>query len=361
MQPIKTPPSGPQKAARHRVTINDLAQTLGLTKGTVSRALNNYPDIADSTRLRVKRAAETLGYRPLSHAQAIRTGRTRSIGLVLQTWLPDAHRPFLAEFLGGLTQQASTEGWTLTVATASSDDDVLATLDRLIEERKADGFVLPRTLALDPRVDLLRREEVPFVLFGRVANSEGCAWFDMLGEDAIRDAVLRLHGLGHQRIGFVNAEPAYNFARLREQGYRTGLRRAGLPTDTALIRRDAMTRDHARRATHDLLDLPNPPTAIIYALDLAALGGYDAAAARGMVVGRDLSVIGYDGIPEGAHMTPPLTTFNVDLRRCGHRLADLLIRRIRGEAAEDLRELAPADLIARGSDRPPGPALASAS
>lgn len=89
-----------------RVTISDLADYLNLTKGTVSRALNGYDDIAENTRLRVKRAAEQLNYRPLSHAQAIRTGRVRSLGLVLQVNEHDGHRPFVAEFLAGLSEAA---------------------------------------------------------------------------------------------------------------------------------------------------------------------------------------------------------------------------------------------------------------
>lgn len=340
-------------AAGRRVTINDLAGALGVTKSTVSRALNGYADISPATRARVQRQAEIMGYRPLSHAQAIRTGRTRSLGLALQTDEPGALRAFLSDFLAGLTRQASAENWTLTVATAETEPDLLTTITRLVEEQKADGFILPRTLSDDPRVTLLRDREVPFVLFGRTEDDAGCAWFDIEGEAAIRDAVLRLARMGHARIAFVNGGPRYHFSRLRADGYLQGLAQADL-CDAPVLRADvAMSAAEGAAATRRLLALSQPPTAIIFATDVAALGAYTVAADLGLRIGSDLSTISYDGLPEGQFAVPRLTTFSVDSRRAGERLAALLIRRIRGTDPEHLRELQPARLIEGLSDGPP--------
>ncbi|MEL7416496.1 MAG: LacI family DNA-binding transcriptional regulator, partial [Pseudomonadota bacterium] len=128
-----------------RVTISDVADALGVTKSTVSRALNGYPDISERMRRRVKTAVAELGYRPLAQAQAIRTGRARALGLVLQIDEHDGHRPFLTDFLAGVSEAASAAMWSLTVSTARSTEDTQDTLGRLVEERKADGFILPRT------------------------------------------------------------------------------------------------------------------------------------------------------------------------------------------------------------------------
>ena len=339
--------------ARPRVKISDVADALGMTKSTVSRALNGYPDIAEATRLRVRRKAEAMGYRPLAQAQGIRTGRTRTLGLVLQTDRPGAERPFISDFLAGITSAASAEHWTLTVATSAGDDAMQNTLERLVHERKSDGFILPRTFADDERMKLLRRLNVPFVLFGRVQDPEGCAWFDVLGEDAMRDAVLRLAGHGHTRIGFVGGAAEYNFSHLREQGFRDGMHQAGLHLDEDLMIGEAMLRTDGESATRQLLTCDLPPTAIVFAVDLAALGAYDATRDLGLAIGRDVSVISYDGIPEGGWIEPPLTTYSVDSKMAGERLARLLIRRIRGEAPETLRETAHAKLQPGGSDGPP--------
>jgi LacI family transcriptional regulator len=336
-----------------RVTINDVAGALGLSKGTVSRALNGYPDISESTRNRVARAAERMGYAPLAHAQAIRTGRVRAIGIVLQIGEHDAQRPFLADFLAGVTTAASREHWTLTVATASTEDDTLATMERLIHERKADGFILPRTRSRDRRIDMLRDAGTPFVLWGRTVDPAGCAWFDILGEDAMAEGVRRLHAAGHRRIGHIPGGEGYHYSHLRLEGFRTAMEALGLAVDPDMIGSAAVTREDGRREAARLLGSPQPPTALVCATDMAALGAYGAVTELGLAVGRDVSVIGYDGIPEGAYAAPPLTTFEVDSREAGARLAQLLIRRIRGEAPEDLRETTRARLRARASDGPP--------
>ena len=334
---------------RRRVTISDVAAELGMAKGTVSRALNDYPDIAPSTRERVRCVARKLGYQPLSHAQAIKTGRARSLGLVIQLSEHDAHRPFLADFLAGISFVASRESWTLTVATADSDDATLSTMRRLIDEHKVDGFILPRTLIDDPRSALLKDQEIPFVMFGRTRDSTGCAWYDVRSEDAMADAVQRLAALGHRRIAFVNAGDQYQYSRLRLDGFRWGLARTGIVEDPALVLSGALTPEAGEAAGNSLLALPRPPTAIVFAVDAAALGLYRAARRRGLRIGRQVSVIGYDGIPAGSHAEPPLSTYAVDIRRAGERLARMLIDRIRGAEPESLRETVAAVFVDRGS------------
>ncbi|KPA20995.1 HTH-type transcriptional regulator RafR [Shimia sp. SK013] len=340
-------------SVRSRVTISDVSDALGLTKSTVSRALNNYSDISESTRLRVQRMSEKMGYQPLSYAQAIRTGRTKSLGLVVQLSDHDAHRPFLAAFLAGLSQGASDEGWTMTIATADSPEATIDTIKTLIKDRKADGFILPRTLRHDPRVTVLRDADVPFVLYGRCHDPAGCAWHDILGEDAMRDAVRHLVKLGHVRIGFINGGVQYNYSALRLEGFLAGMKEAGLTTDPAHVKSDAMSIEGGEAASLVMLSTDTPPTAIVCAVDMAALGVYRTAADLGLTIGADLSLIGYDGIPEGGMVTPQLTTFAVDHTASGRRLSNLLIRRIGGEDIETLRELVPATLQERGSTGPP--------
>ncbi|KNG94898.1 LacI family DNA-binding transcriptional regulator [Pseudaestuariivita atlantica] len=338
---------------QRRVTISDVSEALGLTKGTVSRALNGYPDISETTRLKVARTAERMGYRPLAHAQAIRTGRVRSVGLVFQFYEHDGHRPFLADFLTGISGAASAEGWTLTLATASSQDEMLATLDRLVDERKVDGFILPRTYRDDPRIETLRRAGVPFVLFGRTGDDTGCAWFDIAGEAAMANAVARLAALGHTRIGFVQGGEGANYAHLRLDGYIAGMQAAGLAIDDDLIAPPSLNPIEGCDAGRRLLSLTEPPTAIVCAVDQAALGLYDAARERGLAIGREVSVISYDGIPEGRFVDPPLSTFAVDNRAAGERLTQMLIERVRGTDPHALRDLADASFLDRGSHGPP--------
>ncbi len=299
-----------------------------------------------------------MGYRPLSHAQAIRTGKVRAIAMVINSEEPDQHNPFLQDFLAGACEAASASDWTMTISTAKSGKDMLNVLGRLVEERKADGFILPRTEVDDARVKYLGELKVPFILYGRTEYGQSdpmddMSWFDISGEAAIRNAVVRLVNFGHSRIGYVGSDPKFNYSHLRRDGYLEGLKDAGLRDDPELIREGARTREEGAIEARALLKLDHPPTAMVFATDLAALGCYPVCAKLGLEIGKDVSILGYDGIPECQYVNPGLTTFSVDSRRAGERLATLLIRQTRGEEPATLRELSDAVLIARESDGPP--------
>ncbi len=335
-----------------KVKIQDLATHLNLTKGTVSRALNNYPDIARQTRERVVKAAKQMGYRPSSHAQAIRTGLVKSIGLVLNVEGLNVHKPFLSEFLNGISRRLGEEDWTLVVATAHSDEHNIEVHSRLIAEQKVDGFILPRTKINDARVTLLKNKQVPFVLYGRIADTTDCAWFDIAGENAMVQAVERLVKFNHQHIAYIGGNADNNFEKLRREGYLKGLEKSAIKADDNLIIEGAMSKEQGFRAARKLLTSANPPSAIICALDRAALGAYRAVESLGLFIGRDISIIGYDGMPEGAYATPALTTFAVDVQQSGNRLADIILQVILGADENNFCELVDANLIERQSDGP---------
>ena len=165
--------SANRPGASGRVKLDELAAHLGLSKSTVSRALNDYPDISEVTRNRVKAAARKLGYRPLSHAQAIRTGQVRAIAMVLNSDEPDQHNPFLQDFLAGACEAASNLDWTMTISTATSERDTLKVLNRLYrgtQSRRIHPAANSRSRM--PELDLLRNLEVPHILYGRTGYGQ---------------------------------------------------------------------------------------------------------------------------------------------------------------------------------------------
>ncbi len=341
-----------------RVTLSALADSLALSKGTVSKALNGYCDVSDLTKARVAEAADRLGYRPLSHAQAIRTGRAKSIGLILQADEHDGYGFFLRDFLAGISKSASAHGWTLTVASAGSHEDFREIAARLVEQRKVDGFILPRTQLHDSRYVFLNRMGVHSVLFGRIWHDGGtcdpnAAWYDIDGEYAFADAVTRMRNHGHRRIGFVGSPAEYTYAHIRKAGYLLGLERAGMKVGKDLMVSDVRTREDGEKATQRLLGLPAPPTAIVFSTDEAAMGAYAVASRLGLKLGRDLSISAYDGAARGSYMAPALTSYRVDVAAAGERLSSLLIRRAEGAAPESLREIAAAQFVKGGTDGPP--------
>ena len=168
----------------------------------------------------------------------------------------------------------------------------------------------------------------------------------------MRQAVVRLAKLGHKRIGFVNGGTRYNYSWLREEGFRLGIADAGLNVDPNLMLTDAVTAITGAAAARSLLSVSKAPTAIVFAVDTAALGVWGVANDKGFSIGHDLSIVAYDGSPEGASATPALSSFAVNIRHAGERLAHLLIRRIRGEDPRNLRELESAEFRSGGSIGP---------
>lgn len=337
-----------------RVTIQALAKDLGLSKSTVSRALNDYPDISVQTKRRVSERALKIGYHPSSQARGLRSGRTHAVGLVLDMDHGNTHRPFLSNFLDGISRFLSEQGWTLSVATAAGMAGMVDTHRKLLLDHKVDGFIIPRNHRNDGRLQLLRDAKIPFVVYGRCDASEQIPYFDILSEDSMRHAVQRLADFGHQRIAFIGGHAEANYQTIRRAGFEQGLAEAQLALDSTLCTHLAVTEEEGKAAAADLWSMPEPPTAIVCAMDRAALGACQAAKELGLQLGDDVSVIGYDGIPEGQFAHPPLTSFAVDNNHAGATLARLLVASIEEQPLEQLHELQAAQLIHGLSDGPAG-------
>lgn len=339
-------------SAGRGVNLEKLAARLGLSKGTVSRALNGYPDISERTKIRVRQAAEELGYSPSRLAQRLATGRVETVGYILPLAGGHLANPFLAEFIDGISEALGERDLDLLVATAPDRTQELERYARLIDQGKVDGLIVSRLADHDPRVDLLMARNFPFVAFGRTADPTGYAWLDIDNEQAFRSAVAHLVSQGHQVIGLLSGPEEMNFARLRREGYTAGLIDAGLdPCDTLVVEGDI-----SEAGGHDLaaalLTRRPRPTALLCCNDAMAFGALRAIREAGLRPGADVSVIGYDGTSVGAYVDPPLTTLAPPIRRAGRRLAEMLIEIVAGAAPTDFQELWEARLVRRASDVP---------
>lgn len=335
------------------ITIADLAAELGVTKSTVSRALNGYTDISRATRERVQAAAQSSGYFASSAARNLKRGRHETIGVVMPVHSGTMAQPFLAEFFDAVSRTLHASGYDLMIATADSAEDALSTHGRLIAARKVDGFILPRTEVSDARVSFLREKGVPFITHGRTSMQAHHAWLDIDNFGAFRHVIAHLAGLGHRRISFVGGPERFNFISQRVEGFRAGMAQAGLEVDDSLVLHGELTAMSGLESGRSLLDLDSPPTAIVCATDAMAFGVMHALTERGQRAGLDVSVTGYDDIPLSAFADPPLTTFSQQTARAGERVAEMLLQLIGGARPEDLQEMHEAIFVQRASDGPP--------
>lgn len=338
---------------REQVSIARLAAHLGLSEGTVSRALNDYPDIAKKTRERVAAAAKELGYRPSSAARRLARGVIETVGFVLPSREGHVTDPFLAEMIDGLAGELAAHDWDLIVAAVPQDHDELDVAERLIRAGKVSGFVVTRTRRRDPRVDFLLEQGVPFVVHGRTEDHSGYAWLDVDSEKAFVEAVRYLHGLGHRKIAFLGGDLEFNYAYLRRKGYFEAVRALGCEVRPDYVVDGVVDAILADEAVTRMLAFSEPPTAILCVTDAVALGAIRAIWRAGLRPGEDVSVMGYDGLPIGEAADPPLTTMSQSSHEAGREVARMLRALIDGADVKDSQILWEARLTRRASTNPP--------
>jgi len=338
---------------RGSVTIDDVARHVGVAKGTVSRVLNNYTDISDETRKRILKAVQELGYQPSATARNLKRGRQDTLGIVIPVGNGSGADPFLSEFIDGIARALDEMGLDLLVTTAHSRDHMIETLQRLIARRKVDGFIVTRTEVDDPRIAYLKDQNFAFVAHGRTRDPSGYAWFDIDNEAAFADGVRHLYSLGHERIGLIGGSLDLNFALQRRNGYRQGIEALGLVHDPDLESLQSVGERGGFAGAQELLSQTSPPTALLCVTDALAIGAVQFCRKFGLKVGSDVTVIGYDGLPVGEYLDPPLTTFSQSAQEAGGRVARMLVDVLDGKDPKSLQALAKADLIRRASDAAP--------
>lgn len=335
----------------HKVSLRMLSQQLGLTDGTVSRALNDYPDIAEKTRKRVKAAALEAGYQPNPTARRLATGAAECIAYVLPARSNHASDPFLAELLSGLSNAMLKRGWDLYITAADSVDNEIEQLKRLAATNRVNGFVLSRTLSNDPRVSTLKSLGVPFITHGRTRESDDHAWFDVDNHEAFSAACNHLCKLGHRDIAYIGGPQEYNFAQSRLSGYKDGLQYNDLEIQARRITASKLTLSGGEKAMRKILDSSSSvPDAVLCVTDMVAIGAMRAAHERGLVPGKDIGFIGYDGIAVGAYTIPTLTTMTQPLIEAGECLGSMLLEVVEGAASDSQQVLVNAKLVQRDSD-----------
>jgi LacI family transcriptional regulator len=335
------------------VTLRDLAEELGLSITTVSRALAGYSDVAASTRQRVRQAAQEMGYVPDVTAQRLQKGRTDTIGFVIPTSGPRFSDPYFSELLAGIGNEAARHNFDLLVSTRSPDTpEEEATYRRLIEGRLVDGLLVVRTRVKDRRLAYLARIDFPFVAFGR---SDLDVEFPYVDEDGYRGFELvtqHLIDLGHRRLACIAAPENLMFGAYRRAGLDAVLQHHGLSMPPDYIIAGDMTQQGGFAAMNQLLDLSPPPTAVIACNDLMALGAISAAQKRGLVVGHDVAITGFDDIPPAEHAHPALTTLRQPIYDIGRQVCSMLIQLIQGEVLAERHVLLQPRLIVRESTGP---------
>ncbi|MCM2310021.1 MAG: LacI family transcriptional regulator [Steroidobacteraceae bacterium] len=332
------------------VRLKDVAEAAGVDTSTASRVLNGEAGhrVAAETRNRVLAAAGRLGYRPNEMARALRTARTRTLGIVV----PQLDNPVFPQIIIGATSAAHARGYELLVSLVDAAADSNSVYDRLAHANRVDGLLVS-TLEDDATLrGILKRASVPFVLVNR--KLRGVANFVVHDNfEAAKASAAYLLSLGHRRIAHVAGRlTGYNGSQ-RLAGYESALRDAGIEPSPDLVFEAGYTLEGGVRATEALLASRRMPTAILAATVISAAGALKALHAAGVRVPQDVSVMSIHDLPIADMLQPPLTAMRLPLQEMGKVATEGLIDVLEGKAKSVSRLLPHEQLVVRSSTAPP--------
>ena len=329
------------------VTISDIAAEAGVSTPTVSRVLNRRSDVAPQTRERVEHLLREHGYRRRGKQP---DERAWLIDLVFD----DLNSPWAVEVIRGVEEAAHAAGAGTVVSAIHRRRSSAREWLQNLRARASDGVIL-MTTALDPDLhEELRRLHVPAV----VVDPAGLPDLDVPTIGATNwagglAATEHLLGLGHRRIGFVSGRPGLWCSRARLGGYRAGLESAGLDVDPGLITPGDFDYASGFGSGTQLLELADPPTAVFAASDEMALGVYEAARKKGLRVPEDLSIVGFDDLPQAQWASPPLTTVRQPLEEMGRYAVHTILRLLADGRLESTKVELATEVVVRESTAPP--------
>jgi LacI family transcriptional regulator len=332
------------KGGKNRVTIGDVAAEAGVSIATVSRVVNGRYGVAPGTSRRVQAVIESLGYESSLVARSLRSRRTNVIGIIVADL-----EPFSAELLKGAARAIRSSGFELVVYSGGGHvGDQIGWERRYLS--RLNGTLTDGTLLVTPTVVDVPNT-APVVAVDPHAGASTLSTVESQNLEGALTATEYLIGLGHRKIGFIAGRRDLESARLREQGYRRALERSGIDFDPSLVRVGGYTREATEGPARELLESADPPSAIFAANDVSALATIAVARQLGLSVPGDLSVIGFDNIPESALSDPPLTTIDQSIQEMGYEATRLLMERIADPFLEPVHVTLPTQLVVRQSCR----------
>ncbi|MDX6510758.1 MAG: LacI family transcriptional regulator [Gaiellaceae bacterium] len=344
------PPLNDPSVRRARATIRDIADLAGVSIATVSRVLNDRPDVAPETRESVLQVVRDHRFSTNRSARGLSTQRTGLVGLTL----PNVLGPYFAHIVSGASEALYEQDMRIILCpTHHQHEREVTLLDRLMHGT-TDGAILLLPEESSEELLALGDQGYPFVVVDpRLPLDEGIAVVSAAHSAGARAATEHLLELGHRRIAAITGTPGWMATEERLRAYHSALASAGIPPDPDLVLGSDYLIPGGFDATSTLLDLPDPPTAIFAFNDNLAVGAIQAAHARGLRVPEDLSVVGFDDTEQATIISPELTTVRQPLQEMGRLAVSLLSRLLDKQRVEALRVELATRLIVRDSTAPP--------
>ena len=333
-------------------TLDEVAKQAGVSRSTVSRVVNNHPNVSATTRSRVEAAIEESSYRPYAVARSLATNKTNILGMVVPESVTKLFTdPYFPLVLRGATEACNRLGYHLILSLFTTSVDSRAMHDRVVRSGYLDGAIAANASLDDRLIPGLLEEEIPFIIIGRHPN-DLVNYIDVDNMGGARMATEHLIRLGHKRIGTITGPLDMTPAQDRLDGYREVMSTHRLPVSDGLVAEGDFTEASGRAAMTQLLR--EKPTAIFAASDSMAIGAIKAIRAAKLHVPQDIAIVGFDDVPSARTIAPELTTIRQPIGRIGQLAVETLVNLIeRGRTEKGARStgriVLPTELVVRGS------------
>jgi DNA-binding LacI/PurR family transcriptional regulator len=333
------------------VRLKDIAQQIGVSVMTVSKALRDAPDVSAATKAKIKSLAQQMGYVPDSSAQNLRTKTTKLFGVII----PSITNPVYARIIFAIEERAHELGYDVLLAHSLNKPEREELCIRRLLSRRVDGLFISPVYRFEAEARIYQEilvRQTPTVLLGPPAPF--CKTFASVEiEELIASYNLTqyLLKLGHKRIAYFTGPSVAPWAHERFEGYRRALREAGMEVDDKLVFQAGNTIEDGTKAALQMLNEGCDATAVQAVSDLVAIGCADALLSQGLKIPGDISIAGFGNILTAEHFRVPLTTIRQPKFRLGIAAVETMMNLIRGEKVQPKR--LPAELVERKSTAPP--------
>lgn len=330
------------------LTLEDIAKLVGVSRSTVSRVVNDHPNVSEEVRKRVIEAIRTTGYQPHAAARALASHRSHMIGLVVPRSVSSFFTdPFFPHLTQGVANGCNQNDYTLALFLADSLDDDANISRRVSRSGWLDGILVQAGHHGDQMIDRLVQSGLPLVVIGRPFHPKKVSYIDVDNVEGAYSAVSHLARLGYQRIGTITGPKESSVGTDRLEGYRKALTDRKRAVDESLVMEGDFTEAGGYYAMQRLLSAK--PDAIFAASDIMAIGAMRAALEAGLRIPEDIAFVGFDDVPISNHREPGLTTMRQPFHQFGVSAVEILIDLIENGADPPRRVIMGTELIIRES------------
>lgn len=333
------------------VTIKDVAKYANVSPSTVSRVISDHPKISEETKRKVRQAMKELGYHPNHIARSLINKSTKVIGLVMpESTDVSFQNPFFQNVLQGISERAHEKTYGLQLTTGKTKEEIFQEIVQMVQGRRVDGLILLRSHSDDPFMEYLLENEFPFVVIGKpYKHTDQIMQIDNDNILAAEEATKYLLDLQHKKIAFIGGSKELVVTIDRLTGYKKALRKAGInPQDSYVVHAEFLTKG-GEEAIAELMQLDDPPTALVVTDDFMALGVLQTLDELKISVPEEMSIVSFNNVYLSQMTNPPLTTVDINIFRIGYEAAKNLIQLIEDPNEPIKRIIIPHQLVIRQS------------